>query len=352
MVEQFAIIVNSSRQGHTVRLPPLSASLWNSFTPIKTADLTGVNSPFGQASGHFLFFNHDPARQLQLRSRDRLIKRTIRAGRKASRLGARIIGIGPSMAAALGDSALEIARRLGLTVTAGSGYAAVAAIEGLRKAAALMGMSLDEAAVLVLGAAEPLGSVCTQILARDGANYLTLVDRDSTRLDLLSRRVLYDCGVACKVSVQVSRAVARADLVIVAGREAGQALRPSDLKPGVVVCNLAAVNELSLSIINRRPDVMAFDEVVVRLPGEAVLGCDLGLPESSIHAWMAEAILLALEGRYDRYFLGRELYVEKVAEMRRLSVRHGFTLSGFTVANLYLGFTEVEGIKNNLPVVC
>lgn len=351
MVDRFAIIVNSPRPGRTARPPALSASIWNRFAPIGAAALTGISSPFGQASGHFLFFNHDN-RQLQRLSRGQLIKRTIRAGKKASRLGARIISLGPPMSAALGDSAVAIARRLGLTVTGGSGYTAVAAIEGLWKAAALMGLILEEAAVLVLGAAEPLGSVCTQILARDGVNYITLVDSDSARLDLLSRRVLYDCGVACKVSMQVSRAVARADLVIVAGGAAGAALQPPDLKSGAVVCNLGAADELSLSIINRRPDVMAFDDAVVRLPGEAVLGCDPGLPEASIRAWMAEAILLALERRYDRYFLGRELHVEKVAEMRRLSVKHGFTLSGFTAANRYLSFAEVEGIKNNLPVVC
>ena len=97
---------------------------------------------------------------------------------------------------------------------------------------------------------------------------------------------------------------------------------------------------------------MAFDEVVVRLPGEAVIGCDLGLPEGSINAWMAEAVLLALEGRYDRYFLGRELYVEKVAEMRRLSAKHGFSVSGFLAAGRYLDFAAVKRNRSCLPELC
>jgi len=217
------------------------------------------------------------------------------------------MGLSPPLAAALGDLAAPMARKLGLTLTGGFGYTAVAAIEGLQKAAALMAMNLEEATVLVLGAAEPLGAVCTQLLARDGANYITLVDDDSSRLDLLSRRVLYDSGVACRISLQVSRAVGRADLVVIAGRRAGAAFTPGDLKPGAVVCNLGAAGELSLNIINRRPDVLVFDEVVVRLPGEALVGYNLGLPGGSISAWMAEAVLLALEGRCDRYFLGRTL---------------------------------------------
>ncbi|HOA36058.1 MAG: hypothetical protein WAQ10_03200 [Dethiobacteria bacterium] len=351
MVERFAIIINSSRPGRKVRLPAFPASLWSRIAPIKTAALTGISSPFGQASGHFLFFHHDNCR-LQQPNRDQLLRSTVRAGKRASRLGARIIGIGPSMAAALGKSALLIARKLGLTLTGGFGYTAAAAVEGLQKAALLMGLNLEEAAVLVLGAAEPLGVVCTQILAGDGANYITLVDGDSARLELLSRRVLYDCGVACRVSMQAGRAAARADLVVIAGNAAGAALSPHDLKPGAVVCNLCAVGELYLSIVNRRPDVMAFDEVVVRLPGEAVIGCDLGLPEGSINAWMAEAVLLALEGRYDRYFLGRELYVEKVAEMRRLSAKHGFSVSGFLAAGRYLDFAAVKRNRSCLPELC
>ena len=349
MVGQFALNVNSLRPGLSARPPAFIASYWNHFAPFKMAALTGIDSPFGQAEGHLLFFNH--VSNQSKRTESQLIKKTFRAGKKASRLGARIIGFDPSILALLGDSAVAIVRELGPAVTSGSGYAAFAAMEALQKAATQMGIIFEEAAVLILGAAEPLGSVCTQILARDGANHLTLVDSDNARLDLLSRRVLYNCGVACKVSVQVSKAVARADLVVVASRAAGMALRSSDLKPGAIVCNLAAADEFSLNLINRRSDVVTFDEAVVRLPGEAVLGCAPGLPAACICSWMAEAILLALEGRYDRYFLGRELHAEKVAGIGRLAGRHGFALSGFTAAGHYFDFADLENIRANPPVI-
>jgi len=141
-------------------------------------------------------------------------------------MGARIIGFSPSLAAALGDVAAPMARKLGLTLTGGMSYTAAAAMEGLQRAAALRGLQLEEAAVLVVGAAGPVGAVCTEILARDGANYITLVDEDSPRLELLSRRLLYECGVACRVSLQLRRAAARSDLVIAADRPGGAALSP------------------------------------------------------------------------------------------------------------------------------
>lgn len=348
MADHFALIHSSLQPGRAARLPLIPAPLRYRFAPIKTAALTGVGSLSGRASGHLLFINgsnRQPQRSL-------LLKGLIRAGRKASRLGARIIGLDPFMSEALGEMAVLLARRLGLTVTGGFGYSTIAAIEGLHRAAALMGIVLEEAAVLILGAAEPFGAVCTQILVRDGVNYLTLVDSDRARLDLLARRVLYDCGVACRISTQASRAAAEADLVIISGGPAGQALSPRDLKRGSIVCGPGAGQEPSLSLAHERPDVLCFDRTVIRLPGEVVLDCDLGLPEASVHDWMGEAILLALERRYDRYFMGREMRLEKAMELRQLAAKHDFDISGFMAANRYLDFASIKEIKNNLPARC
>ena len=140
----------------------------------------------------------------------------------------------------------------------------------------------------------------------------------------------------------VSRAVAQADLVVVAGGAAGPLPSPRDLKPDAIVCNLGPVDEHFKEIHRQRSDVMLFDEVVVRLPGEVALHCDPRLPRASVQAWMAEAILLALEGRYDRYFLGRRLHVDKVYEMKGLSARHDVRPCGFMAAGHYQSFSEVN----------
>jgi len=341
MGERFALLVHPSRSGRKSRRPALPDFLWSCIAPLKTAPLSGISSSFGQVRGRFLFFRGDAGRLVWL-EKPHLARAVFRAAKKAARMGARIIGFSPSLAAALGDVAAPMARKLGLTLTGGMSYTAAAAMEGLQRAAALRGLQLEEAAVLVVGAAGPVGAVCTEILARDGANYITLVDEDSPRLELLSRRLLYECGVACRVSLQLRRAAARSDLVIAADRPGGAALSPQDLKAGAILCNLGGADELSLALMRQRPDVMVFDEVVVRLPGAVTVGYDLGLPEGCVSAWMAEAVLWALEGRCDRYFLGWELRVAKVAEMGRLAAKHGFTLVGFRVADRYLDLAAVK----------
>ncbi|MER3467826.1 MAG: hypothetical protein C4312_04505, partial [Thermoflexus sp.] len=43
----------------------------------------------------------------------------------------------------------------------------------------------------------------------------------------------------------------------------------------------------------------------------------------------AETMILALEGRYESFTLGRNLQIEKVEEIARLARKHGFRVAGF-----------------------
>jgi fatty aldehyde-generating acyl-ACP reductase len=347
MQSRFAIIIPSytaTEPGREAR-PVLFDPAWWSGIALPGAPAPAVvSSPFGRAEGRLAILNCSASRLLRLPTRS-LLKRTLRAGRKAARWGARIIGLGQPLSRALGASLLSVARSLAPTVTSGAGCAAAAAIEGVAKAASLMGINPAEASTVIVGAAEPLGYLCAHILARDGVNYLTLIGCDRARLDHLARRVLYDYGVACKISVNIHRAVARADLIIAAG-EGGSApeIHLTEIRPGALVCNLSADDEFTQRMLNERPDVMIFDQAILRLPGDASLNYDFGLPGADIYAPMAEAILLALEGRFDRCFLGPVLRLEKVLDMRALASKHGFILSGFAALNRRFGFEEVRAI--------
>ncbi len=55
---------------------------------------------------------------------------------------------------------------------------------------------------------------------------------------------------------------------------------------------------------------------------------DFGFPPQTAYAFMAETMILALEGWSDDYTLGRELQVERVLDIKRLAEKHGFRLSG------------------------
>jgi fatty aldehyde-generating acyl-ACP reductase len=347
MNSRFAIIIPSyagTGSGRRARPVLFDPAWWSGIVPPGAPAPAVISSPFGRAEGRLAVLNCSAAGLLRLTARS-LQKRILRAGRRASRWGARIIGLSQPLSRALGASSLSVAQDLALTVTSGAGCGAAAAIDGVEKAAGLMGLNLEEASAVIVGAAEPLGYLCTHILARDGVNYLTLIGCDRARLDHLARRVLYDYGVACKTSMNMHRAMVRADLIIAAGEGEGALdLYLPEIRPGAVVCNLSADDELTRRMLNERPDVMIFDRAILRLPGEVSLNYDFGLPGADIYASMAEAILLALEERYDRYFLGPELRIEKVLDIRALASKHGFTLSGFAALNRRFNFAEVRAI--------
>lgn len=64
------------------------------------------------------------------------------------------------------------------------------------------------------------------------------------------------------------------------------------------------------------------------MPGEVDFGFDFGLPPSKAYACMAEAMVLALEGQYESYSLGKQIRAEQVREIAQLARKHGFQISG------------------------
>ncbi|HEX8835276.1 MAG TPA: hypothetical protein VF719_13795, partial [Abditibacteriaceae bacterium] len=52
-------------------------------------------------------------------------------------------------------------------------------------------------------------------------------------------------------------------------------------------------------------------------------------PDKTAYACMSETILMALEGTYEPFTLGRELSVEQVVRIGQIADKHGFKLAGF-----------------------
>jgi hypothetical protein len=68
---------------------------------------------------------------------------------------------------------------------------------------------------------------------------------------------------------------------------------------------------------------------MVEVPGPVDFGFDFGFPPGRAYACMAETMILALEGRYESFTLGKKIQLERVEEIARLGAKHGFKLAGF-----------------------
>jgi hypothetical protein len=79
----------------------------------------------------------------------------------------------------------------------------------------------------------------------------------------------------------------------------------------------------------------------VLIPGPVDFGYDIGLPPGTAYACLAEAALLAMEGRFEDFTLGRNLETGRVKEMYRLFQKHGFRIAGLRSFGRYLTEEDV-----------
>lgn len=333
----FALLVHSRRGSgkspHQKLGPSLLAQLANSFSflhlPARVAGGIWLASAYGSAEGLFLSVNFTSAPFNRPGDRSN-IKRAVRAVRLAERKGVSLIGLGLlDHAAAAAVTAL--ARTLKPAVTTGQSYLIAAALEGSQKALEWQGLALEDAEVLILGAAGSSGSACARLLARDGVNYITLAADDQHRQEALARLIFYESGVACKVTSQLNRSARRADLIINTADRFGRALDLTVLKPGAVIYDLAGTFKHKSSSLPPRKDIIIIEGSLIATPGQAKINTLLGFPPGFVPPMVVETMVLALERRFESYSLSRELRVEKIDEIWKMALKHGFRTGGFLI---------------------
>lgn len=312
--------------------------------PFKVSNITGVESPLNHTEGWFVGCPLT-SRQMVSMPEEYVLKKIIKAGKVAERLGAKIVGLG-AFTSIVGDAGLTIAKNLNIAVTTGNSYTVATALEGTRQAAKLMGIDMERANVVVLGATGSIGAACAQILARE-VRYLTLVARHESKLEKIAGQILRSTGLAVRVTANTKSALRTADIVIAVTSAVDSIIEPEDLKPGAVVCDVARPRNVSRKVAEVRDDVLVIEGGVVEVPGNVDFGLNFGFPPGTSYACMAETMILSLEQRYENFTLGRDLTVKQIETIDQLAKKHGFRLAGFRSFERAITSEEIENIKLN-----
>lgn len=313
--------------------------------PIKTSHITGVKSDYGEAEGWFVACTLTSEQMISLPT-PLVLKKIIRTGRLAEKLGAKILGLG-AMTAVVGDAGITVAKELDIAVTTGNSYTVYTALEGTKKAAEMMEIDLNNAEVVVLGATGAIGSIVARMMARE-CRYLTLVARNDSKLEGLARQILHDTGLVCHITQDTRKALRQADIVIAVTSSSQTVIEPEDLKTGSVVCDVARPRDVSHRVAKIRDDVLVIEGGLVEVPGNVDFGFNFGYPPGLALACMAETMMLALEGRFENYTLGRELTLEQVEEIGLLAKKHGFRLAGFRSFERPVSEEKILAIKKRV----
>lgn len=313
--------------------------------PMLVSHITGIESPTGaKAEGWFIGCPLTPHQLLTLPI-DLVWEKIIKAGKMAEELGAKIVGLG-AFTSVVGDGGITVAKNLNIAVTTGNSYTVATAIEGTMKAAEIMDIDLAQAKVAVVGAAGSIGRTCARIFARQAAE-INLVGRSLEPLNKVASEISAESNAATKIYTEVNAGIKDADIVLTVTSAVDAVIQPSDLKSGAVVCDVARPRDVSWRVAQERDDVLVIEGGVVAIPGDVEFNFNFGFPPKTAYACMSETMILALEGRYENFTIGKDVSVEQVEEISVLAARNDFKLAGFRSFEKAVGEERIQSVRAN-----
>lgn len=296
------------------------------FPPVYLSEINGIRSLATARTirGWFIACPFTPPTMLSLPV-ETVYRKLVACGHKAEALGARILGLG-AYTSVVGDAGVTVAQRLDIPVTTGDSYTIYMAVEAIREAAKVMDIDLSHASVAVVGATGAIGRTCAELIARE-CRELVLVGRREEAVQEV-RESCEGKGADVHASTRMET-IYRCDLILTVTSAIHAVIEPRHLKPGAVVCDVARPRDVSWRVAQERDDVLVIEGGMVDVPGAVDFGFDFGFPPGKSYACMAETMILALEGRYEDYTIGKAISAAQALEIGGLAAKHGFRLSGF-----------------------
>ena len=298
--------------------------------PMYISRITGGQSPTtGQKIEGHLFSLAATPRQMMRHGERFTYDRLNAAARMAERKGARIMGLG-AFTSVVGDAGITVAHESDIAITSGNSLTVSATLEAAKQAVIKMGATdLTKGKVMIIGATGSIGSICSRLLAQAIFD-VVLVSIEPERLIDLKRTIQEETpGARVSIATKPDGLLGDCDLIVTATSAFGQRIVDiSQCKPGAVVCDVARPPDINKAEADLRPDVLVIESGEVLIPGDIDFGYDIGLPPKTAYACLAETALLAMEGRFEDYTLGRNITIERVKEIYRLFKKHEFQIAG------------------------
>jgi fatty aldehyde-generating acyl-ACP reductase len=356
-MEKFAFIIHpiDVQRDAGKKYPPLRYApirlvekLMEKMSPKVMSHVTGVQSKTGaEAEGWLIGCPLSPRQFLEL-PREFVYEKIAAAGRLGAAQGAKIVGLG-AFTSVVGDAGISVAEKLRgtINVTSGNSYTVFTAVEGLLRAAEMMEVDISGARLAVIGASGSTGAVCAKMMASRVAN-IALAGRDKAKLEPLRDDIAAaSTRASVEVAADVRDALRGADLILAVSAATDALIFPEDLKSGAVVCDVARPRDVSKRVVEERDDVLVIEGGVIAVPGPVNFNLNFGFPDKTAYACMSETMLMALEGTYEPYTLGRAITVAQVERIGELAKKHGFELAGFRSFERAVDEREVLRVRDN-----
>lgn len=308
--------------------------------PMVYCKMENIVSPTGaEAEGWLISVGGTPKEMLS-HSPEFTYRRLLAAASMAEKLGAQIMGLG-AFTKVVGDAGITVAKRSRLPITTGNSYSASGALWAAADAMKRMGLvpapeagKRIQAKTMVIGASGSIGSVSARLLAM-AFEQVVIAGRDMRKLEQLKASILEDtpdADVVC--AIDYDDLLADMDMIVTSTSGAGKKILDiMRVKPGCVITDVARPLDLPPEEVAKRPDVLVIESGEVELPSEVVGLKNIGLPPNVVYACLAETIVLALEGRFEVFTVGRDTEWENVKEIYKLGLKNGMKLAAISGVN-------------------
>jgi predicted amino acid dehydrogenase len=315
-------------------------SLAAHLPPMIYCKMENIISPTGAEAEGWLITVGGTPKEMLARSPEFTYRRLLAAAKMAEKLGAQIMGLG-AFTKVVGDAGVTVARRARIPITTGNSYSASGALWAAHDAMRRMGLvnlhPKDKhvmAKTMVIGATGSIGSVSARLLAM-AFEEVVIAGRDMKKLERLKASILEDtpnANVVC--STNYDELLGEMDMIVTSTSGAGKKILDiTRVKPGCVITDVARPLDLPPEEVAKRPDVLVIESGEIDLPTQVKGLKNIGLPPNVIYACLAETIVLALEGRFEVFTIGRDTEWEKVKEIYKLGLKHGMKLAAISGAN-------------------
>jgi predicted amino acid dehydrogenase len=319
--------------------------------PFVYSKVSGIKSPTGVETEGWLISVGGTPREIMNHSPEFTYRRLLDAAAMAKRLGAQIMGLG-AFTKVVGDAGLTVAKRAPLPITTGNSYSASGALWAAHDALLRMrllpppkGKERVKFKAMIVGATGAIGSVCARLMAK-AAEEVYLVSPETAKLLSLKESILKETPDAkLFLSAQADKDIADMDMIVTATSGAGKkVLDIMKVKPGCVITDVARPLDLPAEEVAKRPDVLVIESGEIQLPGDVHMK-NIGLPKGVAYACLAETIVLALEGRFENFTVGRAIEWEKVREIYKLGIKHGMKLAEISGVNGPFSDEDIERVR-------
>ncbi len=319
--------------------------------PFVYSRIEGIRSPTGvEAEGWLIAIGGTP-KEIMAHSPEFTYRRLLAAADMARKLGAQIMGLG-AFTKVVGDAGVTVARQASLPITTGNSYSASGALWAAHDALLRMrllprprGKERVKFKAMVVGATGAIGSACARLLVR-AAEEVYLVSPETAKLLALKAAIEHESpGAKVILAANTKRDLPQMDMVVTATSGAGKkVLDIMQVKPGCVITDVARPLDLPPAEVAKRPDVLVIESGEIQLPGEVRMQ-NIGLPRGVAYACLAETVVLALEGRFENFTVGRQIEWAKVREIYQLGLKHGMKLAAISGVGGEFSDADIERVR-------